>query len=241
VQINPQPVVHDVERRYREFYGNDYLLYGLKNEAVFLELQKLAFSDSGFFKIEQQLLNRNGDPPSVLDIGCATGAILEYLKNRGWQTVGVEISPAAEYAKNVRKLDIQNSALENCSFPSESFDVVLASHLIEHLNNPGSFLCETMRILRCGGYLILTTPNIDGFQARLFGNRWRSAIFDHLYLFSTRTLKAILISAGFMIEGVFTWGGLATGTAPIPVKRFADTAVKFLGIGDVMIAKARKV
>jgi 2-polyprenyl-3-methyl-5-hydroxy-6-metoxy-1,4-benzoquinol methylase len=192
------------------------------------------------FRSEQRLLSHNGYPPRVLDIGCATGAILEYLKNRGWQTSGVEISPAAEYAKNIRNLDIQNSALENCGFPPESFDVVLASHLIEHLNNPGIFLCETIRILRSGGYLILTTPNIGSFQARLFGNRWRSAIFDHLYLFSASTIKTILKSAGFIVEGVFTWGGLAAGTAPMPIKRFADTVVKSLGIGDVMIVKARK-
>jgi len=39
---------------------------------------------------------------------------------------------------------------------------------------------------------------------------------------------------------VYTWGGLAAGTAPAPVKRFADRAAKRLGAGDVMLIKARK-
>jgi hypothetical protein len=87
---------------------------------------------------------------------------------------------------------------------------------------------------------MLTTPNISGFQARLMGSRWRSAIFDHLYLFSKRTVTAILKANGFITEEVYTWGGLAAGIAPMPVKAFADRAAKALGAGDVMLVKARK-
>jgi 2-polyprenyl-3-methyl-5-hydroxy-6-metoxy-1,4-benzoquinol methylase len=239
VQINPQPGVLDVERRYKELHGNDYLLYELENESAFLELQKLALKDAGFDMIERQIFAGAGKP-HILDAGCATGAMLEDLRNRGWEAVGVEISPAAVYAREKRGLEVYNAALENCNFPPASFDVILASHLLEHLNSPELFLRETARLLRPGGSLILTTPNIGGFQARLFKSRWRSAIFDHLYLFSKRTLKAMLVSAGFTVEKVSTWGGLATGTAPLPLKRFADKAAKFFGLGDVMAVRSRK-
>jgi hypothetical protein len=50
----------------------------------------------------------------------------------------------------------------------------------------------------------------------------------------------MLANAGFTPEGTYTWGGLAAGTAPLPVKRFADKAAKALGLGDVMLIKARK-
>jgi len=239
VQINPQPLAADVERRYKQSYGNDYLAYEQKNEAAFLELQKLALADAGFDRIEQKLMCNNGKP-SVVDIGCATGALLAFLRDRGWQTTGVEISPSAEYARHERKLDIRSQNLEDCRFPPESFDVALASHVIEHLNNPAAFIREVGRLLRRGGYFMLTTPNIDGFQARLLGGRWRSAIFDHLYLFSIRTIKALLKAQGFMIEGIYTWGGLAAGIAPLPLKAFADKTAKALGVGDVMLVKARK-
>ena len=246
VQMNPQPFAANVERRYRELFGDDYLAYQLKNEAAFLELQKLAMADAHFDQIEKDLMERKAasgtpdDMPSVLDIGCATGAMLAFLKERGWQTTGVEISPSAEYARLNRNLAIEKTILEESCFPVESFDLVLASHLVEHLNNPGSFIDEVWRVLRPGARLLLTTPNIDGFQARLFGSRWRSAIFDHLYLFSARTIRAMLNSVGFVCEGVYTWGGLAAGTAPRPIKRIADRAVKILGCGDVMLVKARK-
>jgi len=241
VQMNPQPLVADVERRYREFFGNEYLSYELKNEAAFLDLQQRALQDAGFYRIEQELLEREGCQPSVLDVGCATGVMLALLKERGWQVTGVEISPSAEYTRLKRGIDVRPMSLEECRFPGESFDLALASHLIEHLNNPASFVREVWRVLRPGARLLLITPNIDGFQARLLGSRWRSAIFDHLYLFSARTLAAMLRAAGFAVEGVYTWGGLAVGTAPATLKAIADRAAKKLGLGDVMLVKARKI
>jgi len=235
--MNPQPVKDGVIARYSSVYGNDYLAYELENEKAFLELQQKALEDAGFYKIEKKLMSAS---PSVLDIGCATGSLLDFLKGRGWRVTGVDISPSASYARNVRKLDVKNIPLEENNFPSASFDAVLASHLIEHLNDPSSFLAETSRILKNGGYIFITTPNINGFQARLLGSRWRSAIFDHLYLFSVHTLKKMLSNAGFTAEKTALWGGLAAGLAPVWIKKPADFLAKKLGFGDVMIVRARK-
>jgi SAM-dependent methyltransferase len=150
----------------------------------------------------------------------------------------VELSgPQAAYCRE-RGLDVRRGALEEISFPSASFDAVLASHLIEHLNNPGNFVREVGRILKRGGRFYVTTPNIAGLQAKLFRSRWRSAIFDHLYLFSAKTLRALLEGAGFAVEKTVTWGGLAAGTAPGPVKKIFDSLAKPLGFGDVMILRA---
>jgi SAM-dependent methyltransferase len=241
VQINPQPVAADVQRRYTQSFGNEYLAYELENEAAFLTLQKLAFADAGFDRVERELTERSGGAPAVLDVGCATGALLAFLRERGWRTTGVEISPSADYAREQRGLDVRRQNLEGCQFSAETFDLALASHLIEHLNDPGAFFREIRRVLRPGAYLMLTTPNIDGFQARLMGSRWRSAIFDHLYLFSKRTITAMLKAHGLSVEGVYTWGGLAAGIAPAPVKAFTDRAAKARGVGDVMLVKARKL
>jgi len=240
--MNPQPVKDEIVARYSNKFGEDYLSYELDNEESFLKLQRLALEDSKFFKLEKFLFSRaSQEPPSVLDIGCATGALLDYLRSRGWRVTGVEISPAAQYAQKERSLDVRNLPLEECGFPDNSFDIVLASHLIEHLNAPRSFLTETHRVLKDGGRVFITTPNISGFQACLFGHRWRSAIFDHLYLFSVRTLTNLLKSAGFKIEKVSTWGGLAAGLAPPYLKKIADFLAKRLGCGDVMIIRAQKL
>ena len=240
VQRNPQPLDNEIKKRYSDTFGNDYLAYEINNEATFLKLQELALNDAGFDKLEEKISKNARYKHSILDIGCATGALLANLRERGWSVKGVEISPCAQYAIKERKLDVRNIPLEECKFPDESFDVVLASHLIEHLNNPKSFLNETYRILKPNGYCFITTPNISGFQAHLFGSNWRSAIFDHLYLFSKRTLSKMMKNAGFKIESIHTWGGLAAGVAPGWLKGAADKLAKVFGCGDVMIVRARK-
>jgi 2-polyprenyl-3-methyl-5-hydroxy-6-metoxy-1,4-benzoquinol methylase len=237
VQMNPQPKKDDLHARYSSTYGKDYLQYELKNESAFLKLQQLALKDAGFkFNLKDNALEK-----TFLDIGCATGALLAYLKECGFSVTGVEISPSAEYAVKQRGLDVKSLPLEDNSFPNESFDTVHASHLIEHLKDPRGFLTEAHRIIKPAGCLFITTPNISGFQARLFGNRWRSAIFDHLYLFSVRTLIKLLKSTGYKVKCIRTWGGLAAGTAPGWLKKTADFLAKVFGFGDVMIVRCEVI
>ena len=249
VQMNPQPMKEEIQRRYgaaeseKGSYGEDYLQYELANEKSFLNLQLLALRDAGFYDYEKQLLQTNaqGSKLRVLDIGCAIGSLLGNLKDRGWETTGVEISrPQAEYGKQKRNLDIRNLPLEENKLTGNHFDAVLASHLIEHLNDPAALIREVHRILVPGGHFYVTTPNISGLQAWLFRGSWRSAIFDHLYLFSKKTLSRLLGINGFTIEKTSTWGGLAAGTAPAAIKRFFDKAAKRFGFGDVMILRAVK-
>ena len=236
VQMNPQPLAGEISRRYGARCGEDYLAYELANEDAFLKLQLLALEDAGF--CEPPL----GEMKRVLDIGCATGSLLARLREQGWETTGVEISfPQAEYCRQKRALDVRSLPLEENRFPGSSFNVVLASHLIEHLNDPAALIREVRRVLVPGGRFFVTTPNISGFQARLFKGRWRSAIFDHLYLFSVKTLSRLLRQQGFAIERIATWGGLAAGTAPEPLKRLFDKAAKRFGFGDVMIIRAKKM
>jgi 2-polyprenyl-3-methyl-5-hydroxy-6-metoxy-1,4-benzoquinol methylase len=242
VQINPQPVREEVIARYSDTFGEDYLQYEIENETPFLILQQLALKDAGFYNIEKAILKKAvNEPPSILDVGCATGALLGFLRDRGWRVTGVEISPAAAYAQKERNLDVRSIPLEEIKFQQGSFDVVLASHLIEHLNDPKAFLTETHRILKDNGHVFITTPNILGFQSRLLGSRWRSAIFDHLYLFSKKTLKELFAKSGFINEKIGTWGGIAAGLAPPWIKKPADVLAKRFGFGDVMIIRARKV
>ena len=241
VQRNPQPVKEEIISRYSAKFGNDYLAYELENESAFLTLQRLALEDAHFFKLEKELFYSRENAPSFLDIGCAAGSLLSFLKERKWRVTGVEISPCAGYAQKIRNLDVKGIPLEENAFPCEYFDVIHASHLIEHLNDPRSFLNEAHRILKKDGKIFITTPNIDGFQARLFKSRWRSAIFDHLYLFSIRTLKEMLKRCGFKTEKTAVWGGLASGLAPVRIKKIADFLAKHYGCGDVMIIRAGKI
>jgi SAM-dependent methyltransferase len=241
--MNPRPSAAVIRRRYGVEYGGAYLAYEKKNEAAFLRLQERALEDAGFYALEAAVFSESRareSSPRVLDIGCATGSLLAALKERGWDTIGLEIArEEAEYAR-ARGLDVRAKALEEARFESGAFDAVCASHLIEHLTDPASFTEALYRVVRPGGRIYITTPNIDGFQAQLFGGKWRSAIFDHLYLFSRATLSGLFERHGFTTEKIITWGGLAEGTAAAPVKRIADRLAKRLNAGDVMILRAVK-
>lgn len=227
---NPQPLFDDLQHRYDE----GYCRYEVERGEDFLGLMKLALEDIGF-SFEGRL------PGRFLDIGCATGLLVREGKNHSWESLGVELcDEAAEYGRRNYGVDIRTGTLEEAAFSAESFDVVHASHLIEHLNQPGVFLEEVSRILKPGGQLILTTPNADGLQARLLKGNWRSAIADHLVLFSRRTLKELLAAKGFQVEKERTWGGLGVGVGPRWLKRILDKLAKPLGFGDVMVLSSRK-
>jgi SAM-dependent methyltransferase len=241
IQQNPQSEPTEVASRYDE----SYLHYEEQNQFAFRDLELLALGDVGLATAAEPLFARareEGRKPRVLDAGCATGALLDALRDLGWEPQGVEISVAqAGYGEARFGLPICAGTLESATFPVASFDLVHASHLIEHLGDPAAFLDEAARVLATGGLLALTTPNADGLQARLFGPRWRSAIYDHLYLFSLRTLLSLLEPRPFAILAFVTWGGWARGLRPAFVKRPLDHLAKRLGFGDVVAILARRL
>jgi 2-polyprenyl-3-methyl-5-hydroxy-6-metoxy-1,4-benzoquinol methylase len=233
VYQDPRPVFEDLRRRYDARYFD----YELANEARFFDLMRLGLADVGFDRAGAGIPG----PRTFLDIGCATGMLLEWMQGRGWEARGVDVCrEAAEFGERTRGVRIRAGTLEEARFPDGEFAVVHCSHLIEHLGDPRAFLREVHRVLRKDGRAVITTPNIDGLQARLFRSRWRSAIVDHLVLFSRRTLGRMLAETGFAVERVATWGGLAAGTAPGWIKRPADRLAKRWGFGDVMLFLARK-
>ncbi len=233
VMQNPQPVFQDISAR----YDKEYFEYEIENEESFFSLMMLALADIGFDSLDFPAENK-----SILDIGCATGRLLYEFKKKGWKTSGVEIcTEACEYANTYRNVNIFNCSLEKASFPEKSFTVVHASHLIEHINDPVCFLGEVYRILADNGLFIAVTPNIDSFQSLFFGSGWRSAIADHLFLYSLKTLEKICCKNGFELLKKRTWGGLAKGTAPDLIKRIFDIAAKKTGFGDVMVLLFRKI
>lgn len=230
VQQNPQAEQKEVLAR----YGKEYLEYELKNEATYRDLELMALRSVDFF-------TKNADGQRLLDIGSASGCLLEHLRTLGYHTEGLEIcKETALYAQSVRGLTVSTLTLEETHYNDASFDIVHASHLIEHLNDPDSFIKECYRILKPNGKLYVTTPNIESLQAFLFKSEWRSAINDHLFLFGKSSLRALLNKNNFTVKKCRTWGGLAKELKPVWAKGFLDKAVKPLGIGDVMVIMAVK-
>jgi len=230
---DPQPHAQAIVAR----YGDDYLAYETARHMEYRGIALRSLSEAGLEPARSSA--SDGRRLSVLEIGCATGALLSVFAEAGWAATGVEVGPSmAAYARSVFGLNVVQGTIETAGLPASTCDAVVATHLVEHLNDPRSFLREVRRTLRHDGALWLVTPNADGFQARLKGAHWRSAIRDHLYLFSVRTLGALLSAEGFSVDHVGTWGGWPAGMRPLFLKKPVDAAAKRLGWGDVMVIRA---
>jgi ubiquinone/menaquinone biosynthesis C-methylase UbiE len=122
-----------------------------------------------------------------LDIGCERGFdVFSLAKNfSGYEIefIGIDISSEKIEVANEK---VKENGMTNCTFlqgnaeelefPPDSFDIILCSEVMEHLYKPEKALKDMYKILKKGGYLILTTPNPDNkmgmFVPRSLKNRW---------------------------------------------------------------------
>ena len=232
---NPQPQINPLKKRYTKKYFD----YELRNQHNFFELMRKTLQDIKFL---EKISPRFASQKRFLDIGCATGLLLNYIKHYGWQIQGIEIDEfSTEYARKNFNLNIINKSLEHAKLREESFDVIHWSHVIEHLPSPTAGLEKIYKALKKNGYMLLTTPRVDSFQQRLFKHNWRSYHRDHLTIFSKKTLCRMVEKAGFKILKFFSWGGIAVDAGyPRWIKNITDKSVKLLNKGDVMFLLAKK-
>lgn len=147
-----------------------------------------------------QRTRSSSDHIRLLDIGCGYGFFLKQFKdNPHIQLFGVEISvkAAKEASKYVENL--YRETAENISF-TESFDVVVAFELIEHLLDPPAFLKKAHHFLRDDGRLFLSTPDVGSLWFRLLKKRWPGIHPNyHNVYFSRKTLRQMADLCGFEV------------------------------------------
>jgi 2-polyprenyl-3-methyl-5-hydroxy-6-metoxy-1,4-benzoquinol methylase len=146
-----------------------------------------------------RLIRKHAACGSLLDIGCAQGFFLYSASRAGYAAKGIEISQdAAEYAVREFGLDVEAKPFEELRFPGDHFDVVTLWQVLEHVPYPRAVLEEARRILKPGGLLAASTPNIEGLPSRILGSKWWDIKRLHVNQFSTKTLAGIIRTAGFV-------------------------------------------
>lgn len=143
----------------------------------------------------------------LFEIGAAYGFFLDEVCSSYEHVSGVDISEAAaEYARTQLGVDVVAADYLAQQLP-EQVDTLCMWDTIEHLSRPRDFIEKAARDVRAGGLLALTTGDIDSFNARLRGRRWRMIHPPtHLHYFSRRTLVRLLDSAGFDVVHLETAG-----------------------------------
>ena len=161
----------------------------------------------------------------ILDLGCGSGVIADYLASRGAETVGVDVNPQAIQFASANftrsNLSFQLGLVDELQFPPGCFDQIYLLEILEHLfpAQTHELLCQLRMLLRPGGRLVLTTPNYrslwplievaldwSGLVPRLSGEQ-------HVSKWTAARLRALAAACGYRVERLGRGFGLAPFSA----------------------------
>jgi SAM-dependent methyltransferase len=188
----------------RDLYGRDYEFYARARDTG---PRSIAYWSSRFYA---GLVRRRAPGGGrVLEIGCGLGGVLRHLES-DHRTSGVDLS---SFALARARHDLARSGLAAAEatelpFRGQTFDAVLAKHVLEHLADPAAALAELARVLRSpGGLLVYGTPNADNPLRALKGNDW-IGVKDptHVSVLSPAKWLELTAASGFEIERAFSDG-----------------------------------
>lgn len=144
----------------------------LANQTAYYDNRWSTFQYANLYAVERCLFFLRAirdlelEEPRICDLGCGTGWLTEILNALG-PALGIELSPKAVELAKQQYSRAQFVCADATLWESEpeSFDVVVSQEVIEHIENKGAYLNVIRRALRAGGYLLMTTPNLDVLNA----------------------------------------------------------------------------
>jgi SAM-dependent methyltransferase len=138
----------------------------------------------------------------VLDIGCGSGALLAHLRARGFENLtGVDPSPSAVASGRAIGLDLRLGTVTDLPADLHGFDLVVLSHVIEHLSDPGTALDVAREVLLPGALLYVEVPDAKRLSqyVRLPFLEFNT---EHVNYFSNMTLTGLAARHGFELVDV---------------------------------------
>ncbi len=137
---------------------------------------------------------------ALLDVGAAGGYLVERANRAGFDARGVEVSEhAVEIASRVVPGRVHQGTLETLDLEPGSLDVVTLFDVLEHVPAPSDSLSRLARWLKPGGWLAVTTPDVDSLSARWMAGAWPHYKEEHLFYPSRGGLRRLFASAGFTV------------------------------------------
>lgn len=165
---------------------------------------------------------------TVLDIGCASGALLYLLKaQQAKEVIGID---SAEYPVSFGKekygLDLRSVALEAAQLPGSYFDLITLIDVIEHVEDLNTFLSELGRVIKPGGYIFIITPNYLAYE--FAGRQWTCLFkdFEHLQYFCEQSLNQVC--------EMFGWRLLKWWTDTVPFRTYEYPRLYKFGLHRVL-------
>ena len=150
----------------------------------------------------------------ILDIGCYDGTFLSLIKNRNNNFFGLEASDWGIEQCKQKNIDAKQFFFDDKTglpYGDNFFDLVVAGEIIEHIFDTDFFLAEIRRVLKPGGKLLISTPNIASLGRRLMLLAGLNPIIEtspnepessgHIRYFTRKTLKKLLEKNKFRLLG----------------------------------------
>ncbi|MEI6646136.1 MAG: class I SAM-dependent methyltransferase [bacterium] len=140
-------------------------------------------------------------PCKLLDVGCGTGGFLKQLDGCSFDAHGLEPVKEAVAAAQQAGLQVTQGNILTDSLAPESYDVVTLWHVFEHIKDPTVALNRIHAILKPGGVLVMSMPNVNSLACRLGKKYWFHLDSPrHLWLYKETNIKMILSSTRFKVE-----------------------------------------
>ena len=207
--LSPMPTIGEIE----SWYGRDYFSGAASAGRGYSDYWAESQVDDLLLAAKNKLAlvgkHVHLQTATALEIGCATGETCNTASKAGARVTGCDLSSDAIQIAQCRypHIEFHAAPADQLPFSDESFDTVLAFELIEHLSSPSAFVREVHRVLRPGGVLALTTPNVECGR-RVGWHQWTGFLtsFEHLYFFNLETLGRALSRNGISVVGVYSQG-----------------------------------
>ncbi len=188
VFTNPVPVEEELSRYYD---SPDYL----SHETSSNNFTSLIYNILRNFNIRLKFSNINKFQKrgSILDIGCGTGELLHYFKNKGWEVSGIEPNPKArEFAIKAYQLPVYEEEKLD-SFEENSFDVISMWHVLEHVPDLNGRMEQLRRLIKKEGTIFIALPNLASPDAEKYDKLWAGLdVPRHLYHFTEDSFLKLL-------------------------------------------------
>lgn len=138
----------------------------------------------------------------LLDIGCNEGRGLIRYQGSGYVVEGLELNSKAADVARKKGFAVYADPIERFE-PTEKYDVVVLSNVLEHALNPAEMLKHTARVLKPGGQVWISCPNSQSWLRSAFGRFWINwHVPFHISHFSSQTLSNVLQYSGFKIKNL---------------------------------------
>ena len=200
-QILPLPSFKDLKELYETYYN-----FGAEKGTIYTGFREYFFSSVLYrfwFIVDGDISFHNQKGSGrLLDVGCNEGRGLSIYQKNGFESEGLELNEQAAAEARKRGFRVYSDPIEKFQ-SKDPYDVVVLSNVLEHSLDPKDMLTHVARILKPGGQVWISCPNVESWQRKLFGKYWINwHVPFHIVHFSRSTLTKILKETGFEIQEI---------------------------------------